>query len=241
MKIKVSLLFLALASAISASAVASDEMLLPEAKTEVKAEASATIIDPSKSLKYSMDYADKQNDLNLLQIDLKALQVKSQIELIEKDKKKELENKLLDVERKKWEQERISLIEKHQEELKSKDQALSKIKTQKLGDKKVAKKLSIKDRVFVTRIAGIGQNLSARIYVDNNVRTVKTGDLVIEGVKVKEISLHSVIFDINGTDKMVPITTADKAYYKTLESQQKTSSMSTDPMDLSGLPPGLKY
>lgn len=241
MKTKMSVLFLALACTISASAFASDDLLMPDAKTEVKAEAPATIIDPNKSLKYSMDYADKQNDLNLLQIDLKALQVKSQIDLIEKDKKKELENKLLEAERKKWEQERVSLIEKHQEELKSKDQMLSKIKTQKNNDKKVEKKLSIKDRVFVTRIAGIGQNVSARIYVDNNVRTVKAGDLVIEGVKVKEINLHSVTFDINGSDQLVPITTADKAYYKTLESQQKHSSMNIDPMDLSGLPPGLKY
>ncbi len=267
MKTKASLLCIALTGIFSTSAFAELDLLptetvLPAESVQVKNASeesvklpeleqpkqndgksdAATVINPEKSLKYSMDYAEKQNDLNLLQIDLKALQVKSQIELIEKEKRKELEQNALAVEKQKWEKEKSELILSHKKEIEEKEKTIAQISAKKASAKKAEEKLSVDDRIYVTRISGIGQNMSARVYIDNNIRTAKVGDVLLDGVSVTKLSLDGMILDVKGKRKVIPITTADKAYFKTLEKQSSSeNSAAAMPMDMSGLPPGLRF
>lgn len=83
------------------------------------------------------------------------------------------------------------------------------------------------DRVFVTRVYGLGALKSVTVYFDNGIFTGYEGDEIVDGLKILSVNDNGAIFSYKGKTKRVNLTTQDLAYKRSLEEYKKNQSNSS--------------
>lgn len=75
----------------------------------------------------------------------------------------------------------------------------------------------ITGNIYVTRIAGAGDNIKARIFFENNIRDRVVGEQIAPGVVIKKIHPNGIVVNDNGSERFIDLTTDGLAYLKTFE------------------------
>ncbi|MHD0644553.1 hypothetical protein ACYPKM_02800 [Pseudomonas aeruginosa] len=78
------------------------------------------------------------------------------------------------------------------------------------------------ERLYVTRIYGIGDSKSATVYLDNSVMTASVGDSVADGVVLTKIGENGVTFSKDGKSRFVSLSTESQAYERTNKAADST-------------------
>lgn len=85
----------------------------------------------------------------------------------------------------------------------------------------------ITGNIYVTRIAGAGDNIKARIFYENNIRDRVVGEQIAPGVVIQKIHPNGIVVNDNGSERFIDLTTDGLAYLKTFEPLVKEQA---DPM-----------
>lgn len=80
--------------------------------------------------------------------------------------------------------------------------------------------LSPLDRVYVTRIYGVGGVKSVTVFIDNSVFTGTVGDEIIDGLRISKVTDNGAVFVYKGKSKSVNLTTQGIAYSKSQSKQR---------------------
>jgi hypothetical protein len=91
---------------------------------------------------------------------------------------------------------------------------IRQLNTNKIVEKQAELKLDPLEKIFVTSIRGIGNNLTAQFYVDNDLMHRRKGDMLSEGVFVENITGNGALIKTKTSSKFLPVTTVEQAHYK---------------------------
>lgn len=80
--------------------------------------------------------------------------------------------------------------------------------------------LSPLDRVYVTRIYGVGGVKNVTVFIDNSVFTGTVGDEIIGGLRISKVTDNGAVFVYKGKSKSVNLTTQGIAYSKSQSKQR---------------------
>jgi len=217
------------ASFIASPVIASEQQTEKQKKSDVD-----TVVNVDKAAQYSDKYSEKQNKIMLIKQDLEYSQINEQIREIEaKENKSKYDAKLLE-EQKKWNEEKKNIIAGYEKKI-AKLKADADDSKKKALKKEEDDKKAVLDSVFVTRVSGIGSNMRARIYVNNSISTKSVGKFATEGVKIIGIDQEGVNLEYKGLKKYVPITTINRAQYKSFEQLDKNKNKSDNSQNNSSL------
>jgi hypothetical protein len=80
------------------------------------------------------------------------------------------------------------------------------------------------DRVYVTRIYGVGGVKNVTVFFDNGVFTGTVGDEIVEGLRISKVTDNGAVFVYKGKSKSVNLTTQGIAYSKSQVKHQSDDS-----------------
>lgn len=98
--------------------------------------------------------------------------------------------------------------------IKGLQERIKQIETKKVVEKQEELKLDPLEKVFVTSIRGIGNNLTAQFYVDNDIMHRRKGEMLSEGIFVENITGNGALVKTKTRTKFLPVTTIEQAHYK---------------------------
>lgn len=79
------------------------------------------------------------------------------------------------------------------------------------------------DRVYVTRVYGVGGVRNVTVYFDNGIFTGAAGDEIVTGLRISKVTDNGAVFSYKGKTKSVNLTTQGLAYTRS-QTKQKESS-----------------
>lgn len=88
------------------------------------------------------------------------------------------------------------------------------------------------DRVYVTRVYGIGGVKNVTVYFDNGIFTGAAGDEIVDGLRIVKVKDNGAVFSYKGKTKNVNLTTQGLAYTRSQTKQREVSVQSAP--DLQG-------
>lgn len=80
------------------------------------------------------------------------------------------------------------------------------------------------DRVYVTRIYGLGGVKNVTVFIDNGVFTGTVGDEIIDGLRISKVTDNGAVFTYKGKSQSVNLTTQGIAYSKSQTKQRPDDS-----------------
>lgn len=80
------------------------------------------------------------------------------------------------------------------------------------------------DRVYVTRVYGIGGVSNVTVYFDNGIFTGAAGDEIVSGLRIVKVTDNGAVFSYKGKNKSVNLTTQGLAYSRSQTKQKEVSS-----------------
>jgi len=187
------------------------------------------LIDPENSIKKANILSEKENELELYKIELKKAIVQEQLNEIKRNDLERNYNEAIELERLKWASEKESAEVLKDEEINSLKFELQ-LRDQISNSVKKLKEENIEDRLFATKVYGIGRNMVAKIYFDNKINSYSIGDEVIPGVKVLKIDINGVLISYNEELISLKLTTVEHATYKTFELSKIEDELKNSPV-----------
>lgn len=82
------------------------------------------------------------------------------------------------------------------------------------------------DRVYVTRVYGIGGVKNVTVYFDNGIFTGAAGDEIVDGLRIVKVKDNGAVFSYKGKSKNVNLTTQGLAYTRSQTKQREVSVQS---------------
>lgn len=82
------------------------------------------------------------------------------------------------------------------------------------------------DRVYVTRVYGVGGVRSVTVYFDNGIFTGVAGDEIISGLRIAKVTDNGALFSYKGKTRMVNLTTQGLAYSRSQTKQKEARELS---------------
>lgn len=79
------------------------------------------------------------------------------------------------------------------------------------------------DRVYVTRIYGIGGVKNVTAYYENGIFTGAAGDEIVSGLRIVKVTDNGAVFSYKGKTKSVNLTTQGLAYSRSQTKQREVS------------------
>lgn len=185
-------------------------------------------IDPVLSAERAKQISEIQHSLEMSKLRMREAEINEQIaELNAKQQKRGLDAAVQE-KQEAWDTEKTDLVTNFEDEIKSLKDS-NKFLRKQLTEKDEIDGL-LKGKIFVTQVSGIGHNLKARVYYDNNISTRRVGDEVIAGAIVSRIEPSGMYVMYKGEKQFIPITTTAHAHFKSFEKNERESE---------GLPPEL--
>lgn len=96
------------------------------------------------------------------------------------------------------------------------------------------------DRIYVTRVYGVGGVRTVTAYFDNGIFTGVVGDEIVTGLKIAKVTDNGAVFSYNGKTKSVNLTTQGLAYSRSQVKQKEVKSeVSAQRMGANGFMPNM--
>lgn len=77
------------------------------------------------------------------------------------------------------------------------------------------------DRVYVTRVYGVGGVKNVTVYFDNGIFTGAAGDEIISGLRIAKVTENGAVFSYKGKTRNVNLTTQGLAYTRSQTKQKE--------------------
>ncbi len=236
------------APALEASSVASKPALSvkPETASSKSRSGSASseisvyrqaeaFIDPSLSAERAAQLSTAQHALELAKLEMLQVETQNQIAEMRAQQNRATVESMLSEKESQWKSQAAQMAQDYETRIASLEANIRDLTTAKQDSAEQVRLL--KEEMYVTQVYGIGQNMSATIYHDNNIVKRRVGEEVIDGVFIKSIDPNGVLFTFSGTTQYVAITTSEHAHYKTFAADAKESGL---PPELQGLEKTIK-
>ena len=178
------------------------------------AQEQVSVVDTAKVKRDAQMHSELSTEVSLLQLQLKRATLQQQIAESQAAVKALNESNA--------ESEEIKKVkELYEEEIAAKDEALKKLQnenvkltSQKVVEKQKAEAVDPIDTVFVTSVRGIGNNLTAQFYVNNDIVYRRKGDVVVDGIFVENVTTNGALIRTETKSKFLPVTTIEQAHFK---------------------------
>lgn len=197
--------------ALVVAGVFSYPTMAEETKTVVKEETAISQVDRTVSAK---EFNKVHEQVEMLKLMLQKNQLEQQISETQ-FAATELQNKSTeseDIKKLKAEyQAKIEGLEKTVQNLKDKNLLSESVKTKK---KEIEISANPLEQIFVTQVRGIGNNLTGRFYVNNDVAYRRKGELLVDNIYVENITVNGALVRYKDKTKFLTVTTIDQAYFK---------------------------
>lgn len=209
MKNNKKLLALVVAGMLTGPVMASEEV---EASKEIKQ--SVSLIDVKQVKKDAIKHDQLSTQVSLLKLELERAQLQQQIaesnaavESLHNQSNADSEKEALQLEFQAAQDEKEQVIQGLQEKIRQ-------LETKKIVKEKEELKLDPLEKVFVTSIRGMGNNLTGQFYVDNNIVRARKGDTLTKDIFVENITANGALVRTKTETKFLPVTTIDQAFHK---------------------------
>jgi predicted RNase H-like nuclease (RuvC/YqgF family) len=170
-------------------------------------------IDPAVSAERSKQLSERQHTLELSKLRMAEANIEDQITDLEMKRQGRTIDSLMEKKQVLWEKEKLEIQESHDNEIKSLRSDIDFLR------KKLSNKNDVNDvlqgKIFVTQVSGIGHNIKARVYFDNNIATRSVGDEVLPGAVIERIEPSGLYVKYKKEQRFIPITTTQHAHFKT--------------------------
>lgn len=170
-------------------------------------------IDPAVSAERSKQLSERQHTLELSKLRMAEANLEDQIADLEMKRQGRTIDSLMAEKQVLWEKEKLEIQETHDNEMKSLKEDIDFLR-KKLSDKNDVNDI-LEGKIFVTQVSGIGHNIKARVYFDNNIATRSVGDEVIPGAVIERIEPSGLYVKYKKEERFIPITTTQHAHFKT--------------------------
>ncbi|WP_137297143.1 hypothetical protein [Psychromonas sp. SP041] len=201
-------------------------------------------IDPKISASRSAETSRKQHELEMLQLDMSALEVQDAIYKIKENQSKLKVEAMVKEQKELWEKEKAELISDYEAQID--DLKLSIEDNNKKVDEQMEVNDFLKEKLFVTKTSGIGTNKSAQFYFENNIADRGVGEEIIPGAIVTKVNTHGAEVSYKGKVAFLSITTKAFANSKTISREELEYQKSLEeaklgivkaPSDIGSVPP----
>lgn len=187
-----------------------------------------SLIDTAKVKRDAQMHSELSTEVSLLQLQLKRATLQQQIA--------ESQAAVKSLNETSEESEEIKKVkELYEEELNAKDEEIKKLQeekkalsTRKTGERKKTEKHASLDSIYLTSIKGLGNNLTAQFYINNNIVRSKKGGMIAEGVVVEDISPNGVLLRSNKTTKTLSVTTIEQAHFSVSKAGAPSQGMGAE-------------
>ncbi|MBI6883004.1 hypothetical protein [Pseudomonas putida] len=88
------------------------------------------------------------------------------------------------------------------------------------------------DRVYVTRVYGVGGVRNITVYFDNGIFTGSAGDEIVDGLKIVKVTDNGAVFSYKGKTKNVNLTTQGLAYTRSQVKQREKVTVQAPPNNI---------
>lgn len=175
---------------------------------------SVSVIDVNKVKRDSIRHDQLSTEVALLKLELERAQLTQQIaesnaavqELSNQSASEEEKDKLR-AEFQALQDEKEKLIEGLQARIKQ-------LETNKVVEEKKELELDPLDKVFVVGVRGVGNNLTAQFYIDNDIVRARKGQMIGNNIFVENITVNGALIRSETASKFSAVTTIDQAYHK---------------------------
>ena len=206
MKTKPSHFAIALLLACNASTVTANEA--PSGETEVAVASETTSMDAAdygerlSGLKRQEIILEQQRKILALENEIAKLKLEAAGDPVEE----QVEDAIKD--------EREAMQKRMDEMERAYEARIRQLQARLTGEDPAA---AITGNIYVTRVAGAGDNLRARVFYENNIRDRVVGEQIAPGVVITKIHPNGIVVNDNGSERFIDITTDGLAYLKTFE------------------------
>lgn len=178
------------------------------------AQTSNSLIDVNKVKRDAVKHDQLSTDVSLLKLELERAQLNQQIAEANSAISSLSSEAVLESQTADLKAEFQSLQDEKEKVIHGLQERIRQLESKKVIEAKKEIELKPLEKVFVTSIRGIGNNLTAQFYVDNDVMYRRKGETLNGEVFVENITSNGALLRTSKESKFLPVTTLEQAYHK---------------------------